>query len=128
MSTRSEGEERVAAWLVENGYPYKAQYRFHPVRRWTFDFALGHDPLENPRANGKSIETLKLAIEVEGGQWTGGHKRGAAADTDTEKSNEALLAGWRVLRFTPGQVARGEAWEVIRRAWAAGARGGRGSR
>lgn len=108
----------MEAWLSENGYPFVTQHRFHPVRRWTFDFALGHGPIPGVYHNGKAVERLKLAIEVEGGQFTGGHKRGKAADSDTEKFNEATLAGWRVLRFTTGQVTRGEAWPVIQRAWA----------
>ena len=50
----------------------------------------------------------RVAIEVEGGQYTGGHKRGAAADSDTDKFNTALLLGWKVLRFTTNQVQRGD--------------------
>lgn len=114
----SDAEEKVAEWLDQAGYPYTRQWRFHPIRRWRFDFALGHPPFEMlHRTQGKTIERLKLAIEVEGGQWTGGHKRGKAADSDTEKFNEATLRGWRVLRFTTSQVMSGAAWPVIQRAW-----------
>ena len=113
----SIGEELVETWLRDNGYPFTAEWRFHATRRWRFDFALGHPPA--PHGDGKTIDRLKLAIEVEGGQFTGGHKRGKAADSDTEKFNEALLMGWRVLRFTTGQVQRGEAFPVIVRGWAA---------
>jgi hypothetical protein len=113
----SKGEELVEAWLTARGYPYVAQWRFHPIRRWRFDFALGYEPLHPRMGVSKTLERLKLAIEVEGGQFTGGHKRGKAADSDTEKFNEATLRGWRVLRFTTGQVERGEAWPVIERAW-----------
>lgn len=105
----------MAEWLDEAGYAYTRQWRFHPFRRWRFDFALGHSPA--PHGNGKTIDAMKLAIEVEGGQFTGGHKRGKAADSDTEKFNEATLMGWRVLRFTTNQVMSGAAWPVIQRAW-----------
>lgn len=119
----SEAEERMAEWLDEAGYPYTRQWRFHPIRRWRFDFVLGHQPA--PHGNGKTIESMKLAIEVEGGQFTGGHKRGKAADSDTQKFNEATLRGWRVLRFTTSQVMSGEAWPVVHRAWQQGSRGWR---
>lgn len=116
MSKVSEAEERVAEWLDEAGYPYTRQWRFHPTRRWRFDFALGHPPA--PHGDSKTIDQLKLAIEVEGGQFIGGHKRGAAADTDYDKFNEAALRGWTVLRFSTHQVVSGQAWPVIYRAWA----------
>lgn len=117
MGTVSDAEEHMAEWLDEQGYPYVRQWRFHPIRRWRFDFALGHSPAPVAHAQGKTLERMKLAIEVEGGQFTGGHKRGKAADSDTEKFNEATLRGWRVLRFTTRQVMSGEAWPVIHRAW-----------
>ena len=64
-----------------------AEFRFHPVRRWRFDYAW-------PDA--------KVALEVEGGIWTGGrHTRGAGFVADLEKYNTATALGWRVLRTTP---------------------------
>jgi very-short-patch-repair endonuclease len=104
----SEGEDLVAAWLNVAGIPYVAQWRFHPTRRWRFDFALGTE---------ETIPQLKLALEVEGGQWIGGHKRGSAADTDCEKFNAATMLGWKVLRFTTAQVKDGRAWKVIHQLW-----------
>ena len=74
------------------------EYRFAPPRRWRFDFAW---------------PPIKVAAEVEGGHYSGGHKRYAAADSDCEKANAAVMAGWRVLRFTPAMVERGEAIETI---------------
>jgi very-short-patch-repair endonuclease len=105
---QSVGEEQVTDWLIERRIPFTPEWRFHPIRRWRFDFVLGKEP-----------ESVRLAVEVEGGAYTGGHKRGAAADTDCEKFNEATLRGWRVLRFTPAMVADGRAWPVILRAWEA---------
>lgn len=78
------------------------EYRFHPVRKWRFDFAWP----------GKMI-----AVEVDGGTWSGGrHTRGAGFEKDCEKVNTAVLMGWRVFRFTTGMVDRGEALQVITRA------------
>jgi hypothetical protein len=69
------------------------EYRFHPVRRWLFDWAW---------------PDRKVALEYEGGTWTGGaHTRGKHFDSDTEKYNEAWLAGWGVLRFTATHLKSG---------------------
>jgi len=66
------------------------EYRFHAVRRWRFDYAW----LEH-----------KVALEVEGGVWTGGrHTRGAGFLADIEKYNAAVVAGWRVVRVTPSKL------------------------
>ena len=66
------------------------EHRFHPVRRWRFDYAWPGE---------------KVALEVEGGVWTGGrHTRGAGFVADIEKYNAAVLAGWRVVRVVPGKL------------------------
>lgn len=67
-----------------------AEYRFHPRRRWRFDYA-------NPK--------FKVAIEQEGGIWIKGrHNRGKGFLNDMEKYNTATLMGWRVLRYTPQNI------------------------
>lgn len=67
------------------------EYRFHPKRRWRFDYAW---PLQ------------KLALEIEGGIWTEGrHTRGAGALADLEKYSEAAILGWRIIYCTPGNRA-----------------------
>lgn len=77
------------AITAATGTPCVAEHRFHPVRRWRFDYAL-------PEA--------KVAIEIDGGLWTyGRHNRAAGYIADMEKLNAAALLGWRVLRFTPAQ-------------------------
>ena len=76
-----------------------SEHRFHPVRKWRFDFAN---------------TSRLLAIEVDGGVWTGGrHSRGAGQVSDMEKGNTAILLGWRVLHFTPSQISKGEALRFI---------------
>jgi hypothetical protein len=63
------------------------EYRFHPTRKWRFDFAW--------------ID-VRVALEVDGGIWTQGrHSRGTGMLGDHEKLNEAACLGWRVLRTTP---------------------------
>lgn len=106
----SDGEETLAFQLKAAKIPFEREYQFHPDRRWRLDFLLRCDKW------GKSVHAGTWAVEVEGGAFTGGHKRGKAADTDTEKANEALLMGWKVLRFTTAQVNSGEALATIERA------------
>jgi very-short-patch-repair endonuclease len=78
------------------------EYRFHPERKWRFDFAMPH---------------FKVAIEVDGSIWTSGrHTRGSGWVKDTEKLNLACCMGWRMLRFCP-QDLEGSAWlETVRAA------------
>lgn len=74
------------------------EVRFHPVRRWRFDFA-------HPQT--------QVAIEVEGGTWVGGrHTRPAGFHKDCEKYNTATLMGWVIYRLTP-QMITGEFIEQI---------------
>lgn len=68
----------------------KREFRFHPVRRWRFDWAWPDS---------------KLAVEVDGGQWVRGGGR-HNSDKDREKLNAAAVEGWRVLRFSGGMLKR----------------------
>ncbi len=86
------------------------EYRFAPPRRWRFDLAFS-DRL--------------LAVEVDGGGYVSGrHSRGRGIEDDAEKQSHAAMAGWRVVRCTPGQVRDGLALEWIIRALAYGGIGG----
>lgn len=78
---------------------YAREYRFDSERKWRFDFAW---PAE------------LLAVEIEGGLWVNGrHTRPVGFENDCEKYNAAQLAGWTVLRYTPGQVRSGVASKQI---------------
>ena len=69
-----------------HGMELVREYRFHPVRKWRFDFA---------------IPEHRVAIEVEGCVFQNGrHVRGVGYRGDCEKYNEAVKLGWRVLRYT----------------------------
>lgn len=62
-------------------------------------------------------KVIKIAIEAEGGVWTGGrHTRGGGFERDCEKYAEAVLLGWRVFRFTSSHIQNGYAISVIKRA------------
>lgn len=95
-------EEKLKAEIDERldsgRYPIftlEREYRFHPSRRWRFDFA---------------IPEHMVAIEIEGGTWARGrHTRGDGYEKDCEKYNTAAFLGWRVFRFTTGMVEDGRA-------------------
>ncbi|MDE2096720.1 MAG: hypothetical protein KGL39_05680 [Patescibacteria group bacterium] len=68
------------------GPPLVAELRFDPPRLWRFD-----------RAHAEA----KVAIECEGGVWSGGaHTRGRGYTEDCQKYNRAAALGWRVFRLT----------------------------
>lgn len=61
----------------------------------------------------------KLSVEVDGGEFMRGrHSRGAGMASDCEKANLLVLAGWKCLRFTGGQVKDGTAIRVVAEALA----------
>lgn len=78
------------------------EHRFHPVRRWRFDFAW---------------PDRMLALEIEGGIWTGGrHSGGKGQLGDMEKYSEAAALGWRVIHVTPSQLNTDYALDLVSRA------------
>jgi very-short-patch-repair endonuclease len=77
------------------------EFKFHPDRKWRFDFAWPH---------------ARIALEIEGGVWTGGrHTRGSGFLRDMDKYNAAGILGWRVFRATPQQVKNGQAIVLLER-------------
>ena len=80
--------------------PLIPEYKFHPTRKWRFDFA--------------HVGT-KVAIELEGGVYSfGRHQRAEGFLEDMEKYNAALALGWRVFRYGTGQVGEGAVYAVYR--------------
>ena len=96
----SKAEESLALQIRAVKLPEPVrEHRFHAIRKWRFDFAY---------------PAHKLAIEVEGGVWSGGrHTRGSGFVKDMEKYNTALMDGWRVYRCTPDMIAKGIAIKDI---------------
>lgn len=73
-------------WTIVGLHP-TAEYKFHPTRRWRFDWAFIED---------------KIAVEQEGAIWIQGrHTRGSGFVKDLEKYNEAARLGWRIFKFQP---------------------------
>lgn len=76
------------------------EHKFHPTRRWRFDYA---------------IPAHKIAVEVEGGVWTGGrHTSPKGFLNDMEKYNTATVMGWRVLRTIPDELCSNATLNMIR--------------
>ncbi len=80
-------EDRIAKALRIAGYKFEREFKFHPVRKWRFDFALPNQ---------------KVAIEFEGGVFLpkARHTSMIGYSKDVEKYREAVLHGWKVLRYT----------------------------
>jgi len=79
----SEFEYLLETKIKESGLP-------KPERRWKFDLAW---------------LLQKVAVEVDGGIFSRGrHVRGVGFEKDAEKRNAAVMAGWRVLHFTPRHI------------------------
>ena len=83
----------LAAWRIVRPADWpdpEAEYRFHPTRKWRFDFAFPQ---------------VKVAVEIQGGNFIGGrHNRGGQQAKDFEKLNAAVRLGWSVLQFGTRQM------------------------
>ena len=94
---RSRGEECLAVELEKvalPGWDLERDYRFHPERKWSFDFAL---------------PSQKLAVEVDGKR----HRTCAGQRSDCDKLNTATLLGWRVLHFPSDQWRKAADWAAL---------------
>lgn len=77
------------------------ELRFHPTRRWRFDFAW---------------PDVKLACEVEGlvrSATKGGHQSIGGARQDMDKYEAALLLGWTVYRCHRDMIQSGRALTTL---------------
>ena len=94
----SAAEECLARALAADplpGWDLVREHRFHPTRKWRWDFAF---------------PSQKLAIEIDG---RGRHQTITGARSDCEKQNEAVRMGWRVLRFPATDKARATEWAAL---------------
>lgn len=82
----------LALWrtLAKTSPTPEREYYFHPERKWRFDFAF---------------PSSRVAVEMEGGIWTGGgHNRGTIYNANCDKYNAAALMNWTVLRYTTNHL------------------------
>lgn len=77
------------------------QVRLIPNRKFLWDFAW---------------KELKLALEVQGGEWKlGAHTSGKGMARDCEKNALAQLEGYRAISVTGSMVRDGRALDLLRR-------------
>jgi len=102
--TSSALEDTFHLLLLAHNYPDpRREFVLVPGRRFRADFAW---------------PDKMLAVEIEGGIWTGGrHVTGSGYTADCRKYNLAQLSGWTVLRFTAEMLNSGEAMEMLEKAW-----------
>ncbi|SEV88619.1 Protein of unknown function [Chitinophaga sp. YR573] len=73
-------------WSLDRKIEVVKEHKFHPERKWRFDFAL---------------PDKKIGIEYDGLQSVKSRHTTLTGFTgDTEKMNAAQALGWKVLRFT----------------------------
>ena len=76
------------------------EYKFHQTRKWRFDY---------------DFPFLMIAVEVDGGVWTGGrHINPAGYINDMEKLNTAASMGWLVLRITTDDRFTSKTFDLIK--------------
>ena len=92
----NEGEELLALHLAELGVTFTRQCAYAVGRKMRADFGL---PAE------------RILIEVQGGVYSkqGAHGSISGILADIERLNLATINNWRMMRFTPDQIASGEA-------------------
>ena len=88
MGKRDKRDLFIAYWkMLGDNTPYETELVALKPRKFRFDIAF--------------VEH-KVAIEIDGGVWTGGrHTRGKGYTSDCVKNNLAIERGWVMLRYTP---------------------------
>lgn len=77
---------QLAWWSLDRKIEVVKEHKFHPERKWRFDFA---------------VPEKMIAIEYEGlNSERSGHTTLTGYTKDTEKYNAAQALGWKVIRFT----------------------------
>ena len=94
----SPGERELEFQLKAMKIPFEKEYRFHPPRRWKFDFAIKWG-----REN--------IAIEIEG--MGGRHQSMKGFRLDLDKYDQAFRDGWVVYRCSAQMVKSGRALDSI---------------
>ena len=85
-------------WALHKGPALTKEVKFHPSRRWRFDYAS---------------DCAMGAIELNGGVFVGGrHSRGMGQVRDAEKGRLAAYSGWSVIHFTTKCLT----WENVKQA------------
>jgi hypothetical protein len=103
----SERHKLIRQFLFElelcNLPQVRAEYEFHPTRKWRFDYAWIKD---------------KIALEIDGGvRGLSGHFSRLGFQSDQVKCLEADILGWRVIHANYGMIINGVAIQLIQGAF-----------
>lgn len=101
--SNKKGYPVFEALLKQEFGPFVPEYRFHPTRRFRFDYAYTDQ---------------KIAIEIEGLTRPGvksRHTDNNGYKADCEKYNEAAALGWRVFRFTQDMLLTRKTLDLLNR-------------
>ena len=92
----------VSAYFKAEGLPAPVfEHQYIPGRKFRLDIAW---------------PACRVGIEVQGGIWIkGAHSTGSGILRDMEKRNAGILAGWRVIEVTPGQLCMRETVDAVRK-------------
>ena len=100
--TQNQNAVFISHLLNRTGLVFQAEFRFHPTRKWRFDFCCPE---------------YKIAIEIDGGVFIQGrHTRPLGYINDMEKLNNAAAMNYRVFRITPKQKFTPELITLIKTA------------
>lgn len=102
---KSQLERQFFTQLIARALPAPHQeYKFHPTRRWRFDFAWPDE---------------MIAVEVQGGVWNAGaHGRGSGITRNFEKYNAAAVLGWRILQGDASMIRNHDLIDALEEALA----------
>lgn len=90
MSSSKLEDKFLLYWKACSKDKLEREFRFHPHRKWRFDFAH---------------VASRTAIEIQGGIWIkSGHSTGGGISRDAEKLNEAQFMGWTVFLLTDKMI------------------------
>ncbi len=119
---RNELEDILAEQLTNVEIPFERQYKFHPEKNWRADFSIFD----------RDYPKMKLLLECDGGTFSkpklkiaksgkpymtkSAHSSGTGIASDMLRQNEAVILGYRVLRFDTNMVKNGTALTTILRA------------
>lgn len=93
----TEADILLQAHLKKLGFTFEREWRFDAPRRWRVDYAVSRG------------RKLQFAVEIEGGAYIQGrHSRGKGFEADCIKYNTLATRDVPLLRFTTGQIKRGE--------------------
>lgn len=94
------------------------EYRFHPIRKFRWDYAWPEvERIVDVGGGVWATHNQPVALEVQGGIWNrGAHGRGIGITRDHEKFSLGAVYGWRILYCTPADLCASATLDLIRRA------------